>query len=572
MLLPIAACSNRAANAPRPRYAVLRFENLSGDPALDWTGRAISVSLPFSFAGTPGSQGVLDGPVLNSSALDRLGATFGPRPASAPGISSERAEALVAGATRTITGYVARNSGQVRITATVEDLATGRTLRTVTADGVSPMAALNQLAHRFSAKAGPLPTSNPEAMRSWADAVESPPAQSTGLLQNAVRLDPDFGVAWVSLAALDVARGDRAAAGDAIETARGKKLDQLSQADLTLLAADMKADRTARLSAMRRVSSLSPADSVLLRELAGAEVSVGEFAAAASDWKKVIDLAPGDPLAWNSLGYARSYAGDYAGALAALREYQRLRPKDANPSDSIGDLNYSFRKFSEAAVSYLDAHARQPGFEEFGDLYKAAWAKFRAGDKPGADKIFAQFRMEREKQPGILQLLNADWLYRTGREREGIAALRKVVSENGSVSLRIEAYAQVTIWDLMQGDREQAAKDAAPMGAATSSAPIFMARFAALPSAPAAEWEARAEKIGPPSMASLRRLALGYALLLDGKREAALPVWKQIVNTNPATDFFARAIYARLQGLPLDHPLMPDPANLNQFQGILDRL
>jgi hypothetical protein len=73
-------------------------------------------------------------------------------------------------------------------------------------------------------------------------------------------------------------------------------------------------------------------------------------------------------------------------------------------------------------------------------------------------------------------------------------------------------------------------------------------------------------------MAGLRRLALGYALLLDGKREAALPVWQQIVNANPATDFFARAVYARLQGIAPERPLLPDPGSLNQFQGILDKL
>ena len=76
----------------------------------------------------------------------------------------------------------------------------------------------------------------------------------------------------------------------------------------------------------------------------------------------------------------------------------------------------------------------------------------------------------------------------------------------------------------------------------------------------------------PPSVAGLRNLALGYALLLDGKREAALPVWERIVNENSATDFFARAVYARLQGKTLERPLLPDPVNLNQFSAVLDKL
>ena len=52
---------------------------------------------------------------------------------------------------------------------------------------------------------------------------------------------------------------------------------------------------------------------------------------------------------------------------------------------------------------------------------------------------------------------------------------------------------------------------------------MLVARFAALPSASATEWKARADSlIRRPSLAPLRPLALGYALMLDGKRAAAL--------------------------------------------------
>lgn len=567
LLLPIACKTNSGAASRPPRYAVLRFENLSGDPALEWTGRAISESLPVSLAGA------LDGPVLGSSALNRLSPTLGPRPASAPGVSSARTEALVAGANRVIAGYVERTAGQIRIAATEEDLSTGKSLRVVTATGASPAAALDQLAKGFSPHAGPSLTSNPEALRDWATALESPASASEDLLDRAVHLDPDFGPAWVTLAGLDLARGNRAAAEDVLDRARHRKLDELDRANLELASATLTEDRAARIAALRKVVSLSPADALLLRSLAETETAAGEFGPAASDWKKVTDGFPNDPLTWNSLGYARSYAGDYQGALAALREYERLRPKDANPPDSIGDLNYSFRKFGDAAASYMDAHMKQPDFQQGGDLYKAAWAKFRAGDKAGAESLFSQFSTERAKSStGIVELYAADWLYRTGHESEAIAALRKLVSETASAPLRADAYAQLTIWDLLQRDRAQAAKDAISIGPNPSSPPVFMARFAALPSAPADEWEVRAERMIPPSQTALRKMALGYALLLDGKREAALPVWEQIVDSNAATDFFARAVYARLRGKPLDRPLLPDPASLNQFMGIVDKL
>jgi TolA-binding protein/TolB-like protein len=567
--LLLIACQKKAETGSPPRYAVLRFENLSGDPALHWTGRAISESLPVSLAG------LLDGPVLSSAALNRLSGTFGARPASAPGVSTERAEALAAGANRAITGYIERAGGQLRITATEEDLARGKTLRVISATGSSLMDALDRLAHGFSPQPRPPVTSNAEALKAYATAVESASEPRTQLLEEAVLLDPDFGAAWVALAGAHLARADRTAARNAIERARHRKIDDLNNARLELGDADLKQDKTAIIAATRRVVSLSPGDTILLRSLAETEISAGQFTEAASDWTKLTSMLPNDPFIWNSLGYARSYGGDYTGALAAFQEYQRLRPNEANPFDSIGDLQYSFRKFGDAAASYLQGHAKQPDFEQSGDLYKAAWARFRAGDKTGADALFSQFRTEREKKApsaGLMELIAADWLYRTGRQPEAIANLRKVAAETKSAPLRMDAYSQLTIWDLIQGDRAEAAKDAAAIGQDIKSSPVFMARFAALSSAPEAEWQARAEKMLPPSMAALRRVAVGYALLLDGKREAALPVWEQIVRTSPATDFFAQAVYARLRGKTVERPILPDPLNLNQFAALPDTL
>jgi tetratricopeptide (TPR) repeat protein len=288
---------------------------------------------------------------------------------------------------------------------------------------------------------------------------------------------------------------------------------------------------------------------------------------------KVTASAPDDVLAWNSLGYVRSYAGNYAGAIAAVQQYDRLRPKDANPQDSLGDINYQFRRFKEAAANYLEAYKRQPDFEQGGDLYKAAWAKFEAGDKAGADAVFSQFRTARTKSAGeVTNLLAADWFFRTGRPADAFSLARGVAPTTSSAPLRTDLLAQLVIWDLLQGDRTAAAKDAAGIVSQTSSAPVFIARFAALPSAPAAEWQARAAKMVAPNMSALRDLALGYALLFDGKRDAAIPVWEQIVRNAGATDFFTHAILTRLRGGTLPRPLLPDPNNLNQFAGILDKL
>lgn len=563
------ACRKQTAGPP-PRYAVLRFENLSGDPSLDWTDRAASATLSVSLAGA------LDGLVLAPATLARTASALGSRPSAAPGISGERQEALLAGATRLISGYVERAGGQVLITAVDSDVATGKTLRTLTVADSSPLAALARLARQFSTRAGPGPTSSETALRLYATALESPISASAGDLDEATRADPNFGLAWVALVNLEVARGDRGAAEEALDRARRQKLDALSLASLELEQANLlpgqsRPDQTARAEALRKLVSLSPGDTGLLHTLAEMDTAAGRFEAAAADWKKLAAEAPDDPSIRNSLGYALSYAGDYNGAMAALREYARMRPKDANPQDSIGDLNYSFRKFKEAADNYMRAHDAQPDFEQYGDLYKAAWAKFNAGDKPGADALFAQFRAAREKltNDGSIALLTADWLYRTGRKGEALDFLRTTAAATASEAIRANAYVQLTIWELLAHDRAIAAKDSLSIGPRIVDAPMLVARFAALPSAPVADWEMRANSLIPPSMTAFRPVALGYALILDGKPEAALAVWKAIMERNSATDFFTHALYAHLEGKPQDRPLVPDPANFNPFIALL---
>ena len=58
--------------------------------------------------------------------------------------------------------------------------------------------------------------------------------------------------------------------------------------------------------------------------------------------------------------------------------------------------------------------------------------------------------------------------------------------------------------------------------------------------------------------------------MLDGKREDAARVWGRIVKASSATDFFVRAINARLEGKTLEHPLLPDPGSFNLFLALAE--
>lgn len=553
------ACSKKeAAAGPPPLYAVVRFENLSGDASLDWVARATADYLARTLAGA------LNGSVLNSETLARNAVGLGVEPGRAPGSSAQRADAIAAGATRLVSGNIEKGPEGIRIAATTEDLVTHKTVSFVAVSQPGALKALNDLAHAFSPRAARYVTSDTEALRLYTTALDEPPAEAVKGLEQAVARDPNFGPAWVARAELARSSGDRTGAEALIARGLAGKIDPLDRANLEVERANLGSDTAAKIQALAHLSQLTPADTGLLRTLATLESSRGNFTDSARDWHKLASLLPGDADALNQEGYNRTWAGDLAGGLQAFREYERLRPSDPNVLDSMGDAQYLYRKFGDASASYLAAYAKNPAFQNGGDLYKAAWAQFRAGDKTKAEATFAKFQTAREKsREDLRDLTQADWLYRTGRPKEGIALLRKAPASPTLAS-------QLAIWDLIAGDRAAAVKEMSSVKQISSGA-ILIAKFVSLPSASADEWRNRADQlIRGNGSETLRQPALGYALILDGKKTAAIEVWEKIVENTPATDFFSRAVLAKLKGEQPKFALLPDPNAANQMLALLD--
>ncbi|MDE3198475.1 MAG: hypothetical protein KGN84_19155 [Acidobacteriota bacterium] len=536
----------------------MRFENLSGDASLDWVARATADYLARTLAQA------LDGPMLNSDALARNGLGLGIEPGGAPGSSAQRSDAIAAGATRIVSGTLERSNGGIRISATTEDLVTHKSVNAVAVTESDPMKAMASLAHALSPRAGAYLTSNEEALRLYTESLEQPAAEAVKATGQVVSKDPNFGPAWVRLTALTAGSGDRAGAEGIIAKALAQNIDALDRANLDMLRANFGTDTDAKIRALARVCELTPADTGLLQTLANLESTRGKFAEAARDWKKLASLLPGNIEALNQEGYNLAWAGDLAGSLAAFEEYRKLRPNDPNVLDSIGDTQFLYWKFSDAAASYLAAYAKNAQFQEGGDLYKAAWAQYRAGDKSKADATFAKFQAARGKSSEeVRTLMEGDWLYRTGRQKEAMDRLRKAPA-SATIS------AQLAVWDLMAGDRAAAAKELSPV-TQISTAVVLVAKFACLPSASAEEWNDRAGKsIHGNGSEGIRDLALGYALILDDRKAAAIPVWERIVNSAPATDFFVRAVLTKLKGERPKFALLPDPNTTNQMRALVE--
>ena len=546
--LLLAACT-RQPPAPRiERIAILRFENLGSGVSDDWMGRAFSEIVTAELAGAAGVY------AIPSSRLHGLDRVLGPRPVSVPGISAERSLALASGATRFGYGEYSVREGRLSARLTIEDPRTGKMTKLVSAGpsghaGAGDVFAVaSELARQVSSRVAPYGTNSVPALKAYVAAKESDTAAATAQnLEQAIAADPSFGPPYRMLAQLKTQQQDRAAAeallGQAL--ARAGAMPPAERARLQVEAANLRGDFAASKNALTTLVGLEPNDPAAWSSLAESCMNHRQYQQAVLSYRKLLEVEPEDVNAMNQLGYAAAYAGSFDTALEALRRYQALRPAEANPLDSQGDVNLLTGRLHEAENLYLQATRKDPNFESGGDLWKAAMARLMSGDAAGADTLAQQYMQAREaaKDP-VLEYRKAEWSWVAGRRKsawQGLETFARGAEDGPLREFASRAYSQLAVWSLVMGDRAAAAplaqKGALLAGPSTAGA-AMVARFLAQPPASSPEWSVRAERLFPNvSEDPVKDFALAYALLLGQQFQPASLLLKQLYDgANPSAD------------------------------------
>lgn len=527
ILVVLSGCSRQQAKPQAERIALLRFENLGQDPASDWIGRAIPLILETELSGSPSTT------VISSSQLHTLDRSMGVRPVSAPGVSAERTAALVAGANRIAYGDYDVRGGRLYATLAVEDPQTQKIVKTarvsVAADDAIGAAA--GLARQFVSNPPAFATGNAQAMRAYAQALESNDiAKTAAYMEQAIAADPDFGPAYRSLAQLDVQRQDRDGALALLD--RGLARNSIAPAErarIQLEAAAIRNDTAAKQQALTALSKLEPGGAGVWQDLAATAMTRHDYATAMDAYRRALQIEPANTNVLNEFGYAAVYAGHLDEGLAAVRKYQSLAPNDVNALDSMGDLYLVANRYSDAEGFYRQALKKDPNFRNNCEFFKAAMARAMMGDLPAADELAKQYSAARaQAHDAAAALYYPQWLALTGRRKEGLAGLEayaRTAESRKDNLMASRAYTSLAIWDLILGDRPGAqamVTKAIPLAVPASSSSIAIARFLAQPSASGDEWRARAERLVPnPAQNLVRDEMLAYALVLDRQFAAA---------------------------------------------------
>ncbi len=461
-----------------------------------------------------------------------------------PYLRDDLPSARLSSANRIVEGYYSNaGPGHVRIHAVVQDLGTVRNVDSMDVsagvrDGLA--AAVEDLARNLDSRTRPFGTKSSKAIQSWGESLTATdPATRAQALERAIHDDPNFGEAYAELATLYTSMHDEARAQDVLRRAadRSPQFTDLERARVDLVAGTIHDNTSERREALTALSRLVSTDAQTLRSLGQLEVESRRFSSAVYVLKNAAAIEPENPALLNDLGYAEAYNGNLDGAVSTLERYQKLEPSQANPLDSLGEVNYFAGNFKEAEKYFLQVHAGNPAFQGGVALVKAASARFLAGDRDGAAKLFAQFEtLRRGANDPLIDIRKAQWLWATGDPARAEAAAR-VATQSGNTEVVAYALCHLSLWALDRGDRTQAAALASQAGTTARSPRIqslaaLCATAAGLP-APAG--------LG----ANLRDVGRGYASLYAKQPAEAAPLFKQVYEkSSPASDGEFRTLYA----------------------------
>jgi tetratricopeptide (TPR) repeat protein len=310
-----------------------------------------------------------------------------------PGLALEVARN--AGADAFVTGGLLKvGAARLRLDVRLQDAAAGQILFSEKLEGENLQSVFSmvdsltlRIAQRFLPESkllekGPAieaaATSNVEAYRryqvgrDYSDRLLFPEAIRE--LEEAVRLDPEFALAYTRLAGTYNGIGDLRRAQQAI-----RKLEQmqgrLSRRDLLwfqIRRASLSGDLEGRLQGLEAMVAEFPRESWPRTSLAWSLSERNQTERALAVLRDGLALDPKDDILFNMLGYVQALAGDLKAALQANDQYIALRPGDPNPWDTRGDILYLLARHDEALDAYRKVLQLKPDFQDFLSYRKQA--------------------------------------------------------------------------------------------------------------------------------------------------------------------------------------------------------
>jgi Flp pilus assembly protein TadD len=215
--------------------------------------------------------------------------------------------------------------------------------------------------------------------------------------------------------------------------ARPELVSPVDRLNLRVLQATLSNAQPARQQALEELADLLSNDARLLHSVAESALANRRFDQAVRLFQRAVEIDPEDATAFNLLGYSYLYAGKLKESRESFDRYANQPVHRANALDSQGEVLFMAGQFAEAERYFLQAHEEDAELLAGGDLMKAAYARWLAGDRNEADTIFDSYMKYRsQKTDNTMFWRMAAWLFATGREQEATSLLE---AEQGPAAL-----------------------------------------------------------------------------------------------------------------------------------------
>ncbi len=377
-----------AGGVQHKAVAVLYFNNLTQDQSLNWLDNGLTDMLTTNLAQVKGLDVLSTERVL--SAVQR---------ASKDGKSLDPAQAQQiardAGADAYITGALLKiGPTQLRLDVRAQDTGTGQILFSEKLEGQDVQGIFGMVDRLTASIAGSFlpaseqPQKGPEIEQASTSNVEAYRHYQLGIdysrrflesdaireLEEAVRLDPQFALAYLRLADQYRLNGDLRRANELVVKADQlqSRLPRYEQLTLQAVKGGRSRDQEAELAVRRQLVSEFPRETMDRGILATFLSFMGKQQESRDLFQQGLALDPKNEDLFNFESYELAKWGDFTGALAASDGYIADRPGDPNPLDSRGDILYMAGRDDEAVADYRKVLELKPDFSDYGEYVKLA--------------------------------------------------------------------------------------------------------------------------------------------------------------------------------------------------------
>jgi serine/threonine protein kinase/TolA-binding protein len=398
----------RSVGSPQHKsVAVLYFNNLSQDESLNWLNNGLTDMLTTNLAQVKGLDVISTERVM--SAVQRAGKDGKSLdPAQAQQVARD------AGADAYITGALLKiGPTQLRLDVRAQDTSSGQILFSEKLEGQdvqSIFGMVDRLTEKVAGSflpASALPQKAPEIEQASTSNVEAYRHYQLGVgyerrflnqdaireLEEAVRLDPQFALAYMVLVDQYFLIGDRRHSHELMVKLDPlqSRLPRYEQLVLQALKASHSRDTEAEIRARQDLLSQFPRESENRGILCHDLEDVGQQDQALDVLRQGLALDPKNEDLLNFESYILAKSGDFDGALKANDAYIAVRPGDPNPFDSRGDALFMAGRDEEAVAAYRKAIELKPDFDEYAEYLKLAIVYTDQKKPDMASAAFQQF-------------------------------------------------------------------------------------------------------------------------------------------------------------------------------------